>query len=232
MAEDATGPPSVVHGVDPLCGWCSAIGDALAQARSELDGEVRWEVALGGLVVGERVRPVREDEAYLRAGFGAVHDASGRAPSAAYWDGVVAPGTWVSDSEPAVRAVVAARGLAGDEVAIAVSHLLTDGLHLRGRTPDDPGQAERVGEASGVGGSALLAQWRPPQGRAAVPAEHALARALGVATCPSLFVRAPAVRTATGARRAALVPVLAGSASAAAVVEGVRRAATGAATAR
>ncbi len=217
---DATDLPTVVYGVDPLCGWCFAIGDALAQARRVLDGEVRWEVALGGLVVGERVRPVREDEAYLHAGFQAVEQASGRRPSAAYWRGVVEPGTWVSDSEPAVRAVVAARDLAGDVVAVTVACLLSDGLYLDGRVPDDPEQVERVGEASGVGGARLLQRWGSPEGRAAVQTEYARARALGVTTYPSLFVRPATALPGAGA----LVPVLAGYAPAGAIVSAVRRA--------
>lgn len=206
----------MVYGVDPLCGWCFAIGQALAQARTELADEVRWEVALGGLVVGERVRPVREDAAYLRAGFAAVEQASGRRPGEAYWRDVVEPGTWVSDSEPAVRAVVAARDLAGDDTAIDVAHRLTDGLYLEGRTPDDPDQVERVGEAGGVGGEALLGRWRSPEAAEAVQREYARARGLGVTTYPSLFVRS--------AGGGPLTPVLAGYAPADKIVAGVRRA--------
>ena len=207
--------PTVVYGVDPLCGWCFAIGDALRQARTELDGAVRWEVALGGLVVGERVRPIREDADYLNAGFAAVERASGRRPGPAYWAEVVGPGTWVSDSEPAVRAVVAARDLADDDAAVTVAHLLCDGLYLDGRTPDDPSQIEAVGEAAGIGGRALLERWESAEGRAAVALEYARARSLGITTYPSLFVRA--------ADGGPLVPVVAGYAPADAIVARIRR---------
>lgn len=212
--------PSVVYGVDPLCGWCFAIGDALRQARTALDGEVRWEVALGGLVVGERVRPIGEDADYLRAGFAAVERASGRRPGPVYWEEVVAPGTWISDSEPAVRAVVAARDLGGDDAAVTVAHLLCDGLYLDGRTPDDPSEIEAVGEAAGIGGRALLERWGSANGRAAVPREYARARSLGITTYPSLFVRA--------SDGGPLVPVAAGYAPAEVIVAGVRRAAAAA----
>ena len=211
--------PTIVYGVDPLCGWCFAIGDALRQARTDLEGEVRWEVALGGLVVGERVRPVGEDADYLRAGFAAVERASGRRPGPAYWSEVVGPGTWVSDSEPAVRAVVAARDLADDDAAVTVAHLLCDGLYLDGRTPDDPGQIEAVGDAAGVGGSALIERWGSAEGRAAVPREYGRARRVGITTYPSLFVRLPGTTE--------LIPVAAGFAPAGAIVEGVRLAAVG-----
>lgn len=211
---------AVVYGVDPLCGWCFAIGDALRQARTALDGEVRWEVALGGLVVGERVRPIGEDADYLRAGFSAVERASGRRPGPAYWSEVVTPGTWVSDSEPTVRAVVAARDLADDDTAVTVAHLLCDGLYLNGQTPDDPGRIKAVGEAAGLGGRALLERWDSADGREAVPREYARARSLGITTYPSLFVRA--------ADGGPLVPVVAGYAPAQVIVAGVRRAAAAA----
>lgn len=216
--SDSLDAPIVVYGVDPLCGWCFAIGDALRQARAELGDSVRWQVALGGLVTGERVRPVRNDAEYLRGGMVAVERASGRRPGAAYWDDVVTPGTWVSDSEPAVRAVLAVRDLADDDTALVAAHLLCDGLYLDGRTPDDPQQIASVGETCGIDGDALVSRWQSDEGRAAVSREYARARALGVTTYPSLFVKA------AGGDDARLHPVLAGYAPASTIVAEVRRA--------
>lgn len=136
---------------------------------------------------------------------------------------MVEPGSWVSASEPAVRAVVAVRDLRDDATALTAAHLLCDGLYVDGRTPDDPEQVAAVGEACGIGGAALVARGRSPEGRAAVPREYARAHGLGVTTYPSLFVRPP------GDAGAPLLPVLAGYAPAEVIVAEVRRVAGAAA---
>ncbi|HJK98924.1 MAG TPA: hypothetical protein RMF84_17010 [Polyangiaceae bacterium LLY-WYZ-14_1] len=64
--------PTLVYGFDPLCGWCFAFAEGVADLRRALGDEVDWEVACGGLVVGPRVAPIAEAADYLRAGMGAV----------------------------------------------------------------------------------------------------------------------------------------------------------------
>lgn len=206
-------PVTVVYGVDPLCGWCFAIGEQLREARAQLAGEVTWEVALGGLVTGERVRPIALDADYLRRGLAQVEQASGRRAAEAYWTDLVGPGTWVSDSGPVVAAVVAVRDLAGDEAAMDLAHLLCDRMYLSGRAPDDPDQVRAGSAALGLDPDAVLARWRSDEGQEAAQAENARARALGVTTYPSLFVR----------QGRQLTPVLAGYAPAPVIVDTIRQ---------
>jgi putative protein-disulfide isomerase len=211
--------PTVVYAVDPLCGWCFAIGDEARRARAVLGDTVRWEVALGGLVVGDRVRPIAEDATYLRRGVSAVEQASGRRVGAAYWKDLVEPGTWLSDSGPPVRAVVATRDLAGDAAAIDVHQALCDGMFVDGRAPDDPAQVHDVTAALGLDADAIVARWQSPEGRAAARAEHARARNLGITTYPSMFLRRGPDR---------LEPLFAGFATSTQIVAAITGAAPGA----
>ena len=199
-------------GTDPLCGWCFGVVDALAQARRVLAEEVTFEVALGGLVTGERVRPVAADGAYLRSGLATVAATTGRRAGVAYLDGLLAEGTWVSDSEPAVRAVVVAREQAGDAVALDLSSALSDGLYLDGRAPDDEDHLRDVAGRLGLDGAGFVTAWSSAAARAATRAEMQRARALGVTTYPSLLLRAGA----------GTVPLVAGYAPAAELVARVR----------
>ena len=213
----AAGPdprPVVVVGTDPLCGWCFGIVDALAAARRELADEVRFEAACGGLVMGERVRPVAQDADYLRSGLATVAATTGRQATPAYVDGLLAEGTWVSDSEPSVRAVVVARDTAGDDAALDLSSALSDTLYLDGLAPDDPSVLEQVAGRLGLDGPAFVQRWGSDAAREATRAEMARARALGVQTYPSLLLR-------TGG---GVVPLVAGYASAHEITDVVRSA--------
>jgi putative protein-disulfide isomerase len=204
--------PTVVYGNDPLCGWCFGIGPDLLEAQATLGSEVDWRLETGGLVSGQRVRPIAHDRAYLRQGLDAVEAVTGRRAGEAYWRDIVEPGTYVSDSEPAVRAVVAARELSpGNELAF--SHALTDALYLDGRVPDDPGTLRQVAGSLGMDGAELVIRWRSERARAATADAFVRASRLGITTYPSLFLEVPG---------GGLQPIVSGYADAASIVARTR----------
>jgi putative protein-disulfide isomerase len=178
--------PTIVYGNDPLCGWCFAIGPALNDARQSLGDEVRWRIECGGLVVGDRVRPIAHDREYLRAGFAQVLSASGRATGDRYWSEIVEPGTWVSSSEPVCRAVLVVQQQA-PELAMKFSHSLTDALYLDGREPDTPETLRLVAEQYGLNGDAFIASWASAEAIDMTATSFISARQMGVTTYPSLF---------------------------------------------
>lgn len=189
MTDDSaiSGKPTLVYGNDVLCGWCFATGPAIAEAKQRLGDAVQWRIECGGLVVGDRVRPVGADREYLVAGLQSVEAMTGRAAGAAYIERVLDVGTWVSDSEPACRAVLVAQEMA-PSVAVEFSHWLTDALYLDGRVPDDPDVLRDAARAHGIDGDELLARWATPDAVAMTEAAFRRARSLGVSTYPSLFM--------------------------------------------
>lgn len=209
--------PVLLYAYDPLCGWCFGFGPAMRQIRAELAGEVRVELACGGLVTGERVRPVAADREYLVAGLARVEQVTGVRAGAAYFDGLLAEGTWVSDSEPPCRALrvvldLQAEGLAGPDAAIDLGHALTDALYVDGLAPDAPETIRRCATAVGLDGDEVVRRWQDPQAREATARWFAAVRAQGVTTYPSLFLR----------HDDRLVPLAEGAVAAADVVAAVR----------
>ncbi len=200
--------PTVVYGNDPLCGWCFAIGPELLEAKRRTADRYDWRVECGGLVVGERVHPIAQDRDYLVAGLAQVAAVSGRHAGAAYVDGLLAHGTWVSNSEPSCRAVVVVSSMAPDLV-IEFSHGLTDALYIDGREPDAPETISDIAKGVGLDGDEVVTRWLDPAAADATAQAFLNARTLGVTTYPSLFVD-----TGNG-----LVSVLAGWASQERIVE-------------
>ncbi len=208
--------PTIVYGNDPLCGWCFAIGPALNDARERLGDEVRWRVECGGLVVGDRVRPIVHDSEYLRSGFAQVLAASGRVTGDRYWSEIVEPGTWVSNSEPVCRAVLVMQQQAPD-LAMKFSHSLTDALYLDGREPDTPETLRLLTEQLGLNGDEFIASWASAEAIDMTARSFKAARQLGVTTYPSLFLE-------VGSQ---LHPILSGFASASEIETQVRQAIRG-----
>ena len=135
------------------------------------------------------MRAVANDEGYLRAGLATVAATTGRHAGTDYYDGLLAEGTWVSDSEPAVRAVVVAREQGGDAVALDLSSALSDALYVDGRAPEAPETLRDVAAAVGLDPDAFLAAFDSPEAREATKEEMLRARGLGVQTYPSLLLR-------------------------------------------
>jgi putative protein-disulfide isomerase len=175
----------IVYGFDPLCGWCFGFAPAFAQVRRELDGEVAFRVAAGGLVVGERRRAVRHDADYLRAGLARVREVTGVAAGPAFAD-LLARGEWVSDSEPVCRAMWVARELGGDDAAIALGTALSRAFYADGREPDDPAVVDELARALGLDG--LLRRWDTEEARRGTARWWAASRAAGLTTYPSLLL--------------------------------------------
>jgi putative protein-disulfide isomerase len=178
---------TIVYANDPLCGWCFAIGPDLLAAKKQLGDSVNWRLEMGGLVVGERVRPIQFDANYLVNGFAQVERACGRKPGQAYWDKVVRPGTWVSNSEPVCRAVFAAQAIA-PHLAIEFSHGLTDALYVDGQHPDEAATIGRVATELGIEAEPVIQNWSNAGALASTQERFEKARRLGVAGYPSLFV--------------------------------------------
>ena len=203
--------PTIVYGNDPLCGWCFAIGPELLKARLELADEVAFRIECGGLVMSERVRPIAHDRDYLAAGFARVKATSGREPGPNYWSRVVEPGIWVSNSEPACRAVLVAQKMEPGR-AIEFRHALTDALYVDGELPDDPSTVRRVAEDVGINADELFSLWSSPDAATLTANAFAHARQLGVTSYPSLYLE-------VGSR---LKPILSGFATTDEIVSEIR----------
>lgn len=204
MTTSADDLIQAIYHADSLCGWCFAIADELSTARHELGDRVDWTLRMGGLVVDDRVREIAHDADYLRAGLAQVETVSGRVASNVYWNDVVEPGTWVSDSEPVCRAVLVAMELAGPDAGFIASHRFSDLLYIDGIEPDSYVAVRDVARSIGVDGDTFIEAWESEPAATRLTAHWAQTRQMGLQTYPTI-----AVRTASS-----LVPVVTGFATA------------------
>ena len=178
---------TLVYGFDPLCGWCFAFRDVIRELRTRLFGKVNWEVACGGLVTGERIQPIGRTRDYLLQGEQMLIEAAGVRFGSGFHDGLLAEGTWVSQSEPACRATLIAQALAGGQKAIDFGDELSRGFYVDGSPPDAPESLTRAADRAGIDARKLLTRWEA--GPDATAAEMEAVREAGVGVYPSLYTR-------------------------------------------
>lgn len=51
---------------DPLCGWCFGFSPVIKALEEKFGTEISFEAISGGMILGERVKPLREMHSYLR----------------------------------------------------------------------------------------------------------------------------------------------------------------------
>lgn len=204
-------PIELVYHADPLCGWCFAIAPALEEARDRIGDRAHWTLRMGGLVVGERVRPVGLDAAYLRSGLAQVAAATGRTAGDRYYSDIVDRGSWVSDSEPVCRAVLVAEELGGTDAAFTASHALSDALYLEGREPDAPATVSDLAASLGLEPEQFLARWASDTAAARLTRHWEQTRAMGLSTYP----------TVAAVHAGVVTPLVVGAASADDIVDAI-----------
>ena len=171
----------LVYGFDPLCGWCYGLVPALRALR-RAHPDLPVGLVMAGLVTGPRAGPYAEAEPYIRGASERLRAATGRAPSAAFFDLIATPGVR-GDSAPPCVAIHAVQRAAPD-AALDFAHAVIEAHFERGA---DLNRRETYGP--------LLARHAPG---VALPdlsdpslAEDAWAegRRLGIASFPTLILR-------------------------------------------
>jgi putative protein-disulfide isomerase len=181
--------PCLVVAFDPLCGWCFAFEPVLTQLRKNYATRFDFEIAMGGLVTGERVRPVAADAEYLRRGLAMVEQRSGVKTGPAYFKRILEPGTWISNSEPPARAIRLARELSGETAALDLAAAFTTALYIDGDAPDDPDVIKRLAKRLELPAQELLQRWHIPQEVHNSALSFAREKNRGILSYPSAFLK-------------------------------------------
>lgn len=178
---------TLVYGFDPLCGWCYGFRPVFEKLRAATAGKARWVLSCGGLVTGERERPIGETRAYLLQGMQAVEARTGVRFGPKFRDGILAQGTWVSRSEPACRAVLEAQSLDAEK-GLDFASALSEAFYLEGLAPDSDEGLKFAATRSGIDEAALKRVWDTPEARERTSRAFAEARRQGVTMYPSVFL--------------------------------------------
>jgi putative protein-disulfide isomerase len=178
---------SLLYGYDPLCGWCFAFRPTMHALHTAFP-DLPIEVQMGGLVLGERVRPIAYDREYLVRGLAEVERVAGVRAGAPFFEGLLAKGSYVSNSEPPCRAVVVMQEMA-PERAFAFAHALPAAYYEQGQPLDDPAVIGDLAAAQGVDADHFVAHWQSDAARESTQRAFAAGRAAGIISYPTLRYR-------------------------------------------
>lgn len=174
----------LLYGFDPLCGWCFAFRPTMRAIR-EAHSDLPVTLMMGGLVTGARVEPIAKQRSYLISGLEQVRRTAGIAAGDAFFNGLLAEGTYISNSEPPCRAVYVAQEIASEQ-AYAFADALPEAMYVRGLPLDDEGVLGEIASAHGIDAEQFLAHWRSEEAKRGLQAAWAQARMAGFTSYPTL----------------------------------------------
>lgn len=170
---------------DPMCSWCYGFGPELEAFLAGQPG-LRLDVVMGGLRAGNREPMTPAFREMLAGHWDHVRRESGLAFTTAALD---RPG-FVYDTEPACRAVVAARTLA-PAMALPYFRRLQAAFYAEGHDITAPAVLAELAEAEGLERAAFLAELSSERARSETALDFSTAQQMGVTGFPTLAAGYP-----------------------------------------
>ena len=170
----------LVYVADPMCSWCWGFSSVVA----ELSATVPVTVMVGGLRPGTTQPLDDRTKAMIREHWSHVHEATGQPFDFAFFDRA----EFVYDTEPACRAVVAARSLDASASVPFLAHLQR-AFYSEGRDVTDAATLVELAGTFGLDRAAFEVCWRSDETVRATRRDFAHCREIGVTAYPALLGR-------------------------------------------
>ncbi|HJW55184.1 MAG TPA: DsbA family protein [Burkholderiaceae bacterium] len=180
--------PSLIYIADPMCSWCYGFGPELATLLQGLP-ELPLEIMVGGLRIHNPKAMDEASRATLLSHWKQVEQASGRP----FVHGALASPDFVYDTEPACRALVAARMLA-PAASLYVFHAIQHAFYATGW---DVTQGDVLAQVAStalaetgftIEPAAFRAKWTAPETIAATAEDFDQVRRWGISGFPALLL--------------------------------------------
>ncbi|KAF1071263.1 MAG: hypothetical protein GAK45_00564 [Pseudomonas citronellolis] len=175
--------PRLLYVMDPMCSWCWGFAPvARALARQAEGHGIPLTLVMGGLRTGQGAALEPTTRRYILEHWQAVQQATGQ--PFRFEDAL--PEGFVYDTEPACRAVVAARRL-DEPAAWALLQAIQQAFYVQGRDVTQAAVLAELAEAAGLPRIEFADAFDSLDSRQATQADFSWARDLGIAGFPTLL---------------------------------------------
>jgi putative protein-disulfide isomerase len=183
MADAPSTRREFIYFADPMCSWCYGFGPVMAALAGQFADRLPVRVVMGGLRAGNTQAMREKDRAYIRDAWARVGEASGQPFDLSFFDRE----TFVYDTEPACRAVVAARRLAPDS-ALTFKAAVSSAFYAHNRDVTRDDVLADIAAENGFEREIFLRELTSPEARNETFRDFLTAKQAGVEGFPLLAV--------------------------------------------
>lgn len=181
----ALNPREIIYLTDPMCSWCWGFSPVITSIREKYGQKVPIRLVLGGLRVGTTEPMTAEIRDFILHHWHEVQKATGQ-PFRFDFD---VPEEFKYDTEPACRAVVAARRIA-PESTFPYFHRLQHAFYQENRDVTDPDVLAQEAGREGINESRFRTLFEDPELKAETLGDFVFSTNLGIRGFPSVVLKA------------------------------------------
>ena len=171
-----------VYFADPMCSWCYGFSPVITALNERFEGRLGLQVVMGGLRAGNTEPMTQKDKDYVRGAWAKVGEATGQPFDPSFFDRE----TFVYDTEPACRAVVAARRLQPN-MALPMLARVARAFYAEARDMTAADEISEVAEEAGFDRAAFAAAFTSREVQNETFRDFLTAQELGIRGFPTLI---------------------------------------------
>jgi putative protein-disulfide isomerase len=172
----------LVYFADPMCSWCYGFSPVIAALAERFEDRLPLDLVMGGLRAGNTEPMRQQDKDYIRSAWTRVGAATGQPFD---MDFFTREG-FVYDTEPACRAVVAARRLM-PRMALPFMARVQQAFYAENRDMTAPEEIAEVAEEAGFDRAGFAQAFASPEARNETFRDFLTAQSLGIRGFPTLI---------------------------------------------
>ncbi len=176
-------PNHLLYFADPMCSWCYGFAPVIATLSEQFADRLPLRIVMGGLRAGNTEAMRDKDRDYIRSAWTRVSAASGQPFDFSFFD----RDTFVYDTEPACRAVVAMRHR-HPENALAMKSAISNAFYAANRDVTQSEVLADIAAQLGDDRDAFLTDFMRPEIRNATFRDFLFAQQSGVHGFPCLLL--------------------------------------------
>jgi putative protein-disulfide isomerase len=178
---------TILYVMDPLCGWCYGFSHVMHQLQETYKDQLDFRVIPGGMVTGERVKPVAEIAGYVLSAYKRVEEYSGAKFGEPYLD-MLRAGTEIQNSEPPCRAIVTFQNINPAE-ALNFAHQLQLKSFVEGKSLNDTDTYRELAIQFGIDPNVFITSMESEEMKYATTQEFQWVQAAGITGFPCTIVQ-------------------------------------------
>lgn len=172
---------------DALCGWCYGYGPVTKQVQEKYGEQFKYTVLSGGMVLRERVGPIRDIADYIRGALKTVEERTGVVFGQNFME-VMNEGSRILNSMKPSEALQAYKKLSNKE-PIRFAHAIQTAFYKEGKDLNQNGVYVELAKEFGLNEGEYLLELNSVENKAATQEEFKLVAQFGVTGFPMTVLK-------------------------------------------
>lgn len=139
----------LVYLFDPLCGWCFGFSPVIRKLEAAFAERIEFDVISGGMILGDRVGPVRNFAHIIRSSKARLEETTGVTFGDAFLTGILDEGSAIFSSLKPSIALCVAKDMA-PERGIEFASALQSAIYVDGIKPDETDSYRNMATSFGM----------------------------------------------------------------------------------